>query len=88
MIAIPKHSAIGLLNVTKILVGTAVALVVSAAPAGADPQQPSDTHSSPFAGLGCGCQVPASAGESVQQQFARGIMDGSHGAALPVPGTH
>jgi hypothetical protein len=88
MIAIPKHSAIGLPSVTKMLVGTAIALVVSAAPAGADPQQPSDTHANPFAGLGCGCQVPASAGDSVQQQLARGILDGSRGVALPAPGTH
>jgi hypothetical protein len=87
MIAIPKHSAIGLLSVTKILLGTAIALVLSAAPASADPQ-PSDSHANPFfAGLGCGCQVPASAGDSVQQQLARGIMDGSHGSASNTPGT-
>jgi hypothetical protein len=86
MIANPKQSAHGLLYVTKLLVGAAIALVLSAAPASADPQ-PSDTHANPFAGLGCGCQGPASAGGSVQDQLTRGLMDGSHGLAPNAPGT-
>jgi hypothetical protein len=86
MIANPKQSARGLLYVTKLLVGAAIALVLSAAPASADPQ-PSDTHANPFAGLGCGCQGPASAGGSVQDQLTRGLMDGSHGLAPNAPGT-
>ena len=87
LIANPKRSALGLLNldprvlITRMLVGAAVVLgscVVGAAPASADPQS-SATTPNPFAALGCGCKDPALAGSSVRTEFDRGIRDGSLG---------
>jgi hypothetical protein len=85
LIAKPKQSALGLLNlaprvlITKMLVSAAIVLgsgVVAAAPASADPN-PSDIYPNPFGGLTCSCQETAPAGGPVRRdEIDRGIREG------------